>query len=59
MIKKVIAVLMVFTLLLCSGCKTPEYKEVTPTTKVSGYMIGLSFDSFVLSSRGRESHHFG
>ena len=58
MIKKVIAVLMVFTLLLCSGCKTPEYKEVTPTTKVSGYMIGLSFDSFVIERWTRDRNVF-
>ena len=58
MIKKVIAVLMVFTLLLCTGCKTPEYKEVTPTTKVSGYMLGLSFDSFVIERWTRDRNVF-
>ena len=58
MMKKVIAVLMIFTLLLCSGCKTPEHKEVTPTKKVSGYTIGLSFDSFVIERWTRDRNVF-
>ena len=45
---KILTAVMVLSLLLCTGCKTPENKVVTPTTKSDNLLIGLSFDSFVI-----------
>ena len=45
---KILTAVMVLSLLFCTGCKTPENKVVTPTTKSDNLLIGLSFDSFVI-----------
>lgn len=56
--RKVIAVLMILSVLLCAGCRTPEPKEVTPTTKDEVCTIGLSFDSFVIERWTRDRDVF-
>ena len=33
MMRRIIAVLMIISVLLCAGCRAQEPKEVTPTTK--------------------------
>ena len=49
---------MLSVLLMCSGCQSPEHKEVTPTTKNSACTIGLSFDSFVIERWTRDRDVF-
>jgi len=56
--RKVIAVLMILSVLLCAGCRTPEPKEVTPTTRNEVCTIGLSFDSFVIERWTRDRDVF-
>ena len=56
--RKAIAVLMIFCILLCTGCKDPESKEITPTTKDEACTIGLSFDSFVIERWTRDRDVF-
>ena len=58
MMRKVIAVLMILSVLLCAGCSAPEQKEVTPTTKNEVCTIGLSFDSFVIERWTRDRDIF-
>ena len=57
--RKIIAfITMLSVLLMCSGCQSPEHKEVTPTTKNSACTIGLSFDSFVIERWTRDRDVF-
>ena len=49
---------MIFCILLCTGCKDPESKEITPTTKDEACTIGLSFDSFVIERWTRDRDVF-
>lgn len=49
---------MIFCILLCTGCKDPEIKEITPTTKDEACTIGLSFDSFVIERWTRDRDVF-
>ena len=57
--RKIIAfITMLSVLLMCSGCQSPEHKEVTPTTKNSACSIGLSFDSFVIERWTRDRDVF-
>ena len=58
MMRKLLAILLTFTLLLCAGCNTPEQKEFTPTTKSDVCTIGLSFDSFVIERWTRDRDIF-
>ncbi len=58
MIRKIIATVMILSLILCAGCKSPEKKEVTPTTKNEVCTIGLSFDSFVIERWTRDRDVF-
>lgn len=55
---RIIAALMAISFLLCTGCNTPEKKEVTPTTKSDNLLIGLSFDSFVIERWTRDRDVF-
>ena len=55
---RIIVALMAISLLLCTGCNTPEKKEVTPTTKSDNLLIGLSFDSFVIERWTRDRDVF-
>ena len=55
---RIIAALMAISFLLCTGCNTPEKKEVTPTTKSDNVLIGLSFDSFVIERWTRDRDVF-
>ncbi len=55
---RIIAALMAISFLLCTGCNTPEKKEVTPTTKSDSLLIGLSFDSFVIERWTRDRDVF-
>lgn len=56
--RRFIALLMILSVLLCSGCRTPEPKEITPTTKNEVCTIGLSFDSFVIERWTRDRDVF-
>ena len=56
--RKALSVLLILSLLLCVGCRTPEPKEVTPTTKNETCTIGLSFDSFVIERWTRDRDVF-
>ena len=56
--KKILALITVLSLLLCVGCKAPEQKQVTPTTKSEVCTIGLSFDSFVIERWTRDRDVF-
>ena len=58
MMRKLIAVIMILSVLLCAGCSKPEPKEVTPTTKKDVCTIGLSFDSFVIERWTRDRDVF-
>jgi len=58
MMRKVIALLMVLSVLLCAGCRTAEPKEITHTTKSETCTIGLSFDSFVIERWTRDRDVF-
>ena len=58
MIKKAIALITVLSLLLAVGCRVPEPKPVTPTTKNDVCTIGLSFDSFVIERWTRDRDVF-
>jgi len=55
---RVLALVMCLSFGLCAGCKDPEKKEVTPTTKATGPVIGLSFDSFVIERWTRDRDVF-
>lgn len=55
---KILALIMCLSLGLCAGCKSPEKKEVTPTTEAAGPVIGLSFDSFVIERWTRDRDVF-
>ena len=57
-IVKIISLIMICSLLLCVGCKTPEKNEVTPTTDNDKLLIGLSFDSFVIERWTRDRDVF-
>ncbi|WP_034450311.1 substrate-binding domain-containing protein [Butyrivibrio sp. AE2032] len=56
--RRITAFLLVITILLFAGCKGPEVKEVTPTTKNEVCTIGLSFDSFVIERWTRDRDVF-
>ena len=56
--RRLIAILLTLSLLLCAGCSTPEQKEFTPTTKSDVCTIGLSFDSFVIERWTRDRDIF-
>ena len=56
--RRLIAVLMILSVLFCTGCRTAEPKEVTPTTKNEVCKIGLSFDSFVIERWTRDRDVF-
>lgn len=56
--RKVLAVLMILCVLMGAGCKRPEKKEITPTTKDHVCTIGLSFDSFVIERWTRDRDVF-
>lgn len=57
--KKIIALITILSLILmCTGCKAPEPKQVTPTTKSEVCTIGLSFDSFVIERWTRDRDVF-
>ena len=58
MMRRIIAVLMIISVLLCAGCRSQEPKEVTPTTKDEVCTIGLSFDSFVIERWTRDRDVF-
>ncbi len=58
MMRRLIAVLMILSVLFCAGCRTAEPKEVTPTTKNEVCKIGLSFDSFVIERWTRDRDVF-
>jgi len=58
MMRKAIALLTVLALILCTGCRAQEQKEVTPTTKSDVCTIGLSFDSFVIERWTRDRDVF-
>ena len=58
MMRKIIAVLLTLSFLLCAGCRAPEQKEFTPTTKNDTCTIGLSFDSFVIERWTRDRDIF-
>ncbi len=57
-IVKILSLLMIFSLLLFTGCKTPEKKEVPETTDTDKLLIGLSFDSFVIERWTRDRDVF-
>ncbi|MBR4404297.1 MAG: substrate-binding domain-containing protein [Clostridiales bacterium] len=57
-IVKIISMLMVCSLLLLCGCKTPEKNEVPATTDDDKLLIGLSFDSFVIERWTRDRDVF-
>ena len=56
--RKVTALLLILSVLLCAGCRTAEPKEITPTTKNDVCTIGLSFDSFVIERWTRDRDVF-
>ncbi len=56
--RRITAFLLVITIFLFTGCKGPEVKEVTPTTKNEVCTIGLSFDSFVIERWTRDRDVF-
>ena len=58
MMRRITAILMILSVLLFAGCRTPEPKEVTPTTKNDVCTIGLSFDSFVIERWTRDRDVF-
>ena len=53
-----LALMLIMSLLLFTGCRTPEHKDVTPTTKNEVCTIGLSFDSFVIERWTRDRDVF-
>lgn len=57
-IVKILSLLMIFSLLLFTGCKTPEKNEVPETTDSDKLLIGLSFDSFVIERWTRDRDVF-
>ena len=57
-IVKILSLLMIFSLLLFTGCKTPEKNEVPETTDTDKLLIGLSFDSFVIERWTRDRDVF-
>jgi D-xylose transport system substrate-binding protein len=57
-IVKILSLLMISTILLCTGCKTPENNEVPATTDTDKLLIGLSFDSFVIERWTRDRDVF-
>lgn len=57
-IVKILSLLMISTILLCTGCKTPENNEVPATTDSDKLLIGLSFDSFVIERWTRDRDVF-
>ena len=56
--RKIAAVLLILSVILCAGCRPAEPKEVTPTTKSEVCKIGLSFDSFVIERWTRDRDVF-
>ena len=56
--RKMTALLLILSVLLCAGCRTAEPKEITPTTKNDVCTIGLSFDSFVIERWTRDRDVF-
>jgi D-xylose transport system substrate-binding protein len=58
MMRRLTALLLVLSVLLCAGCRPAEPKEVTPTTKNEVCKIGLSFDSFVIERWTRDRDVF-
>ena len=55
---KFISAILVLSMMLAVGCKTPEHKESSPTTKNDSPLIGLSFDSFVIERWTRDRDVF-
>lgn len=58
MMRKILALLLTLSLIMCMGCNTPEKKETTETTKDDSLLIGLSFDSFVIERWTRDRDVF-
>ena len=56
--RRITALLLTLSLLLCVSCKAPENKESSPTTKNDVCTIGLSFDSFVIERWTRDRDVF-
>ena len=56
--RKIAAILLILSVILCAGCRPAEPKEVTPTTKSEVCKIGLSFDSFVIERWTRDRDVF-
>ena len=57
-IVRFLSLILVFSFVFCTGCKEPEKKEATPTTKSEGTLIGMSFDSFVIERWTRDRDVF-
>ena len=57
-IVRFLSLILIFSFVFCTGCKEPEKKEATPTTKSEGTLIGMSFDSFVIERWTRDRDVF-
>ena len=57
-IVRFLSLILIFSFVFCTGCKEPEKKEATPTTKFEGTLIGMSFDSFVIERWTRDRDVF-